>query len=544
MVVLPAQGRPDPPRKELEVVQEDRAGARPRRHLTAPHLRVAGPRCRWPAEPADLGGGAAAGGSRRRGTPPGALPRAARAPLRRGRGRGWREARELFAGRVVWHVNSTARGGGVAEMLQSLLAYARGAGVDARWVGDRGRARLLPDHQADPQPPARRRPATAGRWARRSARSTSAALTSERRASSRQLVRAGDVVFLHDPQTAGLVRPMRETGAHGRLALPRRARPAERAGRARLGFLRPYVSRPTPTSSPAQEFVWEGLDRDADLDRRRPRSTRSRRRTRSSSRDRGARSSARPDSSHGAAPDAPALHPRGRHAGPGRPHAPRSTRRAAPGRGAARLPGLALGPPQGPDRACCACFAEHVAGDPDAHLLLAGPVGRGGRRRPRGRRGARRGRSPTRGDAAGRRSARRVHLALLPMDDIEENAAIVNAIQRRSDVVVQKSLAEGFGLTVAEAMWKARPVVASRLGGIQDQIVDGETGILLDDPRGSRGLRGGSAPARVRRRATRPARGGGEAPGRRAVSRHPAPPAVPGAADHAARRSAGMRPTV
>jgi trehalose synthase len=48
--------------------------------------------------------------------------------------------------------------------------------------------------------------------------------------------------------------------------------------------------------------------------------------------------------------------------------------------------------------------------------------------------------------------------------------------------VVQKSLAEGFGLTVAEAMWKARPVVASRLGGIRDQIVDGDSGILVDDP--------------------------------------------------------------
>ena len=56
----------------------------------------------------------------------------------------------------------------------------------------------------------------------------------------------------------------------------------------------------------------------------------------------------------------------------------------------------------------------------------------------------------------------RVHLVALPMDDVEENAAIVNALQRRADVVVQKSLAEGFGLTVAEAMWKARPVVASR----------------------------------------------------------------------------------
>jgi trehalose synthase len=77
----------------------------------------------------------------------------------------------------------------------------------------------------------------------------------------------------------------------------------------------------------------------------------------------------------------------------------------------------------------------------------------------------------------------RIHLVCLPMDDDEENAVMVNALQRRADVVVQKSLAEGFGLTVAEAMWKARPVVASRVGGIQDQIEDGVSGILLDDPR-------------------------------------------------------------
>jgi trehalose synthase len=76
-----------------------------------------------------------------------------------------------------------------------------------------------------------------------------------------------------------------------------------------------------------------------------------------------------------------------------------------------------------------------------------------------------------------------VHLALLPMEDAEENAAIVNALQRDATVVVQKSLAEGFGLTVAEAMWKSRPVVASRIGGIQDQIEDGRSGLLLDDPR-------------------------------------------------------------
>jgi trehalose synthase len=76
-----------------------------------------------------------------------------------------------------------------------------------------------------------------------------------------------------------------------------------------------------------------------------------------------------------------------------------------------------------------------------------------------------------------------VHLALLPMDDNEENAAIVNALQRHASIIVQKSLIEGFGLTVTEAMWKRRPVVASAVGGIQDQIRDGVEGILVHDPR-------------------------------------------------------------
>ena len=76
----------------------------------------------------------------------------------------------------------------------------------------------------------------------------------------------------------------------------------------------------------------------------------------------------------------------------------------------------------------------------------------------------------------------RVHLASIPMDDVDENAVIVNALQRYAAVVVQKSLVEGFGLTVTEAMWKGRPVVASRVGGIQDQIKDGRDGLLVDDP--------------------------------------------------------------
>ena len=69
------------------------------------------------------------------------------------------------------------------------------------------------------------------------------------------------------------------------------------------------------------------------------------------------------------------------------------------------------------------------------------------------------------------------------MEDPSENALVINALQRHAAVVVQKSLAEGFGLTVAEALWKRRPVVASAVGGIVDQVIHDETGLLVDDPR-------------------------------------------------------------
>ena len=61
-----------------------------------------------------------------------------------------------------------------------------------------------------------------------------------------------------------------------------------------------------------------------------------------------------------------------------------------------------------------------------------------------------------------------------------ENNILVNALQRKSDVIVQKSLREGFGLTVTEAMLKEKPVIASSVGGIKLQINDGESGFLLE----------------------------------------------------------------
>ena len=60
----------------------------------------------------------------------------------------------------------------------------------------------------------------------------------------------------------------------------------------------------------------------------------------------------------------------------------------------------------------------------------------------------------------------------------------VNAFQVHSAAVIQKSVREGFGLTVTEALWKSRPVVAGRVGGIVDQIQDGQTGFLVDSVEG------------------------------------------------------------
>lgn len=61
-----------------------------------------------------------------------------------------------------------------------------------------------------------------------------------------------------------------------------------------------------------------------------------------------------------------------------------------------------------------------------------------------------------------------------------ENNLLVNVLQRVSDVIIQKSIREGFGLTVTEALWKGRPVVASNVGGIPLQIRDGKNGFLLE----------------------------------------------------------------
>ncbi|MFH1287575.1 MAG: glycosyltransferase, partial [bacterium] len=66
-----------------------------------------------------------------------------------------------------------------------------------------------------------------------------------------------------------------------------------------------------------------------------------------------------------------------------------------------------------------------------------------------------------------------IHILLLSHNDLE-----INALQRASTIIVQKSIKEGFGLTVAEALWKSKPVVASNVGGIPLQITHKHSGLL------------------------------------------------------------------
>lgn len=74
-----------------------------------------------------------------------------------------------------------------------------------------------------------------------------------------------------------------------------------------------------------------------------------------------------------------------------------------------------------------------------------------------------------------------IHIIVLPPDAHRE----INAIQRISDIVLQKSIREGFGLTVTEAMWKGKPVIGGDTGGIRLQVVNHHTGFLVTSPEGA-----------------------------------------------------------
>jgi len=387
------------------------------------------------------------------------------------------QLRRVLTGRRVWHVNSTRNGGGVAELLAGLVPYTCGAGIDVHWlvidahdgffeVTKRLHHRLH-DRAGDGGP--------LGAHERRLYDDALERSRSELAA----LADPGDVVVLHDPQTAGLVRGLVERGVHVVWRCHVGVDDAGSLARDAWDFLRDDVAAADAYVFSRRAYVWDGLD-DARavvmapcIDVLTPKNAA----LPVPERDAILRASAVvPDGDGSAAPRFP--RPDGSWGAVRRPVEKvedRAVRRDAP-----LVVQVSRWDPLKDPVGVLRAFAATRFGDDAVELVLVGPATDGVDDDPEGAetfRGVVDARNALDADIRAR-----VHLASVPMDDVDENAAIVNALQSRADVVVQKSLAEGFGLTVAEAMWKCRPVVASRVGGIQDQIVDGESGVLLDDP--------------------------------------------------------------
>ena len=383
--------------------------------------------------------------------------------------------RDRLDGRRLWHINSTPDGGGVAEVLRSVLGYLRHDGIEVGWLvmegdpgffditkrihnrlhGELGDGGALGDLEAEHY-------GRVTRW-------NLEAIT--------DLVRPGDVVVVHDPQPLGLVPGLDAHGAtavwtcHVGVDVP------NDLCRSAWNFLRPGLDGARAVTFTRRAYVWEGLNRvrvelippciDAFSLKNTELSPASREAIM------GAAAVVEPSA---AIEDEPTFARGDGSTG----HVARTARIVQDEPVPAGAPLIvqvsrwdALKDPLG--------VIEGFAGEQrlvDAHLMLAGPAPSSVADDPEALEVL---------DTVEQAWERlhddiraRVHLANLPTEDVEENAVIVNALQRRADVVVQKSLAEGFGLTVTEAMWKRRPMVASRVGGIQDQIDDGEHGLLVD----------------------------------------------------------------
>lgn len=387
---------------------------------------------------------------------------------------------DRLRGRVVWNVSSTAVGGGVAELVRSLLAYARGLGVDARWA-------------VIDAPPEffvltkRLHNAIHGSFGDGSPlgaaeRALYEHVNADNAAELLPLVSPGDIVIVHDPQPAAMIRVLLASGAHviwrchiGHDSFNGNVEEA-------WSFLAPYIrdahayvfSRATyvPTThldASRALVIPPTIDpfspKNQRLDSEAVRAILARAGFVESAVKTWAATFMREDGTPGRVDRRSEIV---RENGPPPETTPlvvqvsrwdhlkdplgvlRGFARATSE--PARAAHLVLAGPQ----------ATSVCDDPEGAAVLSEVIDEW-RRLPDHVRA-------------------RVHLASIPTMDVDENAAIVNALQRHASVIVQKSLHEGFGLTVAEGMWKSKPIIASAVGGIQDQIEDGVQGLLLNDP--------------------------------------------------------------
>lgn len=381
-------------------------------------------------------------------------------------------ARSGLGRRTVWHVNATASGGGVAELLHTLLAYANGAEVQNRW--------LVLDADSDFFAITKRlhnllhgEPGDGGPLGGPE-RAHYRAVLADNAAALTARVSPGDIVVLHDPQTAGLIRHVRAPSPVVWRCHVGRDTPNESTDLA-WEFLREFVVDADACVFSRKEYAPDWLDPARlwviapSID---PFSAKNLDLAPADARDVLVRAGLLEQ-------------PRGSGVGNDAP------RRTGP-----EIATVSGGPLSARDRFVVQVSRWDRLKDmtgvmtgfgllddealKDVHLVLAGPQASGVADDPEGAQVLAECERLWRGLPAGARE--RVHLATLPMGDARENALIVNSLQRLADVVVQKSLVEGFGLTVTEAMWKGRPVVATRVGGIQDQITHGVDGLLIDDP--------------------------------------------------------------
>lgn len=386
-------------------------------------------------------------------------------------------ARNRLDGRCVINVNSTARGGGVAEMLHVLLGYVRGVGLNARWFVIEADApffaitKRIHNHlygsAGDGGP--------LGSSEHEIYRSTMETNGHELAASAQ----AGDVVILHDPQTAGLAERLKSVGCHVIWRCHVGIREQNEESTVGWEFLRRYLepfvdhyiftdAHFPPAWVPGDQcsVIWPSID---------PFSPKNQELS--------------PDTVEGILT----------HVGIVAGRKSDTTFERLDG-SAARVESYCdiirtgpAPPPETPlivqvsrwDRMKDMCgvisaFASYLDSGRDVELVLAGPVVTGVADDPEGGEVLQECWQQWRQLPHAIRH--RVQLVCLPMHDLDENAAIVNALQRHAAIVSQKSLAEGFGLTVAEAMIKGTPVVASAVGGIVHQITDGQTGRLIADP--------------------------------------------------------------
>jgi trehalose synthase len=390
------------------------------------------------------------------------------------------KGRARLEGRAVWNVNSTAAGGGVAEMLRSLLPYVRGVGIDSGWLVIGGTPEFfaitkrlhhaLHGSQGDGSD-------LAGPEKR-----TYEAVLEANSDEISALVRPRDFVILHDPQTVGLAPRLVKAGAsviwRCHVGTDLSNEEVERGWH----FIRPYLTHVAAIVFTRTQYIPSMLDSDRTVV---------------------IAPSIDPFSAKNQELGNDAVRAilvqAGLIEGPAGEASPSFVRGdGSPGRVDRGADVIHLGraptwetplvvqvsrwdPLKDPIGVIDGFLQyTHSGKDTETVLVLAGPNVRAIEDDPE---------AAATLDAVARRWRAlphdvrgRVELASLPTADLEENGAIVNALQRHATVVVQKSLQEGFGLTVTEAMWKARPVIASAVGGIQDQIVSGEHGLLLDDP--------------------------------------------------------------